>query len=160
MTWALRGVALLSRKVWHLVLWLAEHVGWGGTQSHPCSIGQFGVPWMTESSILPLRLIYADPHHYWSASIAINLPNSISNEAFSEPPTHFLPSLKPTVKQQTRLWRGSWTTIAWSMAHGMDTTLHGCSSLPESREFWLHTAFFGQNEIHATSSRSNVKSIT
>ena len=44
MTWALGGVALVSCKVWHLVRWLAEHVGWGGTQSHPCSIGQLGSP--------------------------------------------------------------------------------------------------------------------
>ena len=112
-------------------------------------------PWMTYSSILPLRWIYADPHYYWSASIAINLPNSVSNEAFSEP--------KIDVWKQrwsrTRLWRGSWTTTAWSRAHGMDTTLHGCSSLPESREFWLHAAFFGPNKIHATSPGSNVKSV-
>ena len=40
--------------------------------------------WMTQSSILPLRWIYADRHHYWSASIVTNLPNSISNEVFSE----------------------------------------------------------------------------
>ena len=113
-------------------------------------------PWMTCSSILPLRQIYTDPHRYWSTSKVINLPNSVSkmnsvsNEAFSEP---------KTVKQEIHLWRVSWTTIAWSRAHGMDTTLHGCSSLPESREFWLHAAFFGPNEIHATSPRSNVKSI-
>ena len=44
MTWALWGVALLSCKVWHLVPWLAEHVGWGGTQSRPCSVGQLGSP--------------------------------------------------------------------------------------------------------------------
>ena len=44
MTWALWGVALVSCKVWHLVPWLAEHVGWGGTQSHPCSVGQLGSP--------------------------------------------------------------------------------------------------------------------
>ena len=64
--------------------------------------------------------------------------------------THLLPLLKATVKQKTRLWRGSWTTIAWSRAHGMDTTLQGCSSQPESREFWLHAALFGPNKIHAT----------
>ena len=120
----------------------------------------FREPWMTQSSILPLRLIHADPHHYWSASIPINLPNSVSKEAFSEPQTHFLPSLKATVKQQTHLWRGSWTTTAWSRAHGMDTTLHGCSSQLDSREFWLHAAFVGPNEIHATSPGSNMKSIT
>ena len=44
MTRALWVVALLSCKVWHLVPWLAEHVGWGGTQSHPCSVGQLGSP--------------------------------------------------------------------------------------------------------------------
>ena len=38
MTWALCGVALLSCKVWHLVPWLAEQVGRGGTQSHSCSV--------------------------------------------------------------------------------------------------------------------------
>ena len=42
MTRALWGVALLSCKVWHLVPWLAEHIGWGGTHSHPCSVGQLG----------------------------------------------------------------------------------------------------------------------
>ena len=50
-------------------------------------------PWMTLSSILPLRWIYADPHHYWSASIAINLPNSIFNEVFSEPKTDVFPAI-------------------------------------------------------------------
>ena len=44
MTWALWGAALLSCKVWHLVPWLAQHGGWGGTQSHPCSLGQLGSP--------------------------------------------------------------------------------------------------------------------
>ena len=34
----------VSCKMWHLVLWLAEHVGCGGTQSHPCSVGQLGSP--------------------------------------------------------------------------------------------------------------------
>ena len=86
MTWALGGVALLSCKVWHIVPWLAEHVGWGGTQSRPCSVGQFREPWMTYSSILPLRWIYADPHHYWSAS-TINLQNNVSNDAFLESKT-------------------------------------------------------------------------
>ena len=50
-------------------------------------------PWMTLSSILPLRWTYADPHHYWSASIAINLPNNVSNEAFSEPKTDTFPAI-------------------------------------------------------------------
>ena len=50
-------------------------------------------PWMTQSSILPLRWIYADPHHYWSASIPINLPNSVFNEAFSEPKTDAFPAI-------------------------------------------------------------------
>ena len=50
-------------------------------------------PWMTESSILPLSWIHADPHHYWSASIAISLPNSVSNEAFSEPKTDASPAI-------------------------------------------------------------------
>ena len=58
--------------------------------------------------------------------------------------------VKTTVKQETRLWRGSWTTTAWSWAQGTDTMLHGCSSLPESREFWLYAVFFGPKEIHAT----------
>ena len=44
MTRALWGAALLSWKVWHLVPWLAEHVGWGGIQSRPCSVGQLGSP--------------------------------------------------------------------------------------------------------------------
>ena len=144
MTWVLWGVALLSCKVWHLVPWLAEHVGWGGTQSHPCSVGQLGSPeWRRVAfyhcSILPLRWIYADPHYYWSASIAISLLNSVSNEAFSE----------PKIDGEAGDWsvKGSWTTIAWSRAHGMDTTLHGCGSLSESREFWLHAAFFGPKKF-------------
>ena len=36
--------------------------------------------------------MYADPHHYLSASIAINLLNSISNEVFSEPKTDASPA--------------------------------------------------------------------
>ena len=44
MTQTLCGVALVSCKVWHLVLWLAVHTGWGGTQSQPCSVGQLGCP--------------------------------------------------------------------------------------------------------------------
>ena len=44
MTQALWGVALFSCKVWHLVPWLAEHVGRGDTQSHPCRLGQLGSP--------------------------------------------------------------------------------------------------------------------
>ena len=93
MTWALWGVALVSCKVWHLVPWLAEHVGWGGTQSHPCSVGPVQEPWMTLSSVLPLRWTHADPHHYWSASIAINLLNNVLNEAFSEPKTDTFPAI-------------------------------------------------------------------
>ena len=42
MTRALWGVALLSWKVWHLIPWLAEHLGWGDIQSRPCSVGQLG----------------------------------------------------------------------------------------------------------------------
>ena len=49
--------------------------------------------WMMESSILPLKWIYADPHHYWSASVTINLPNSVSNEAFSEPKKNAFPAI-------------------------------------------------------------------
>ena len=89
MTWALWGVALVSSKVWHLVPWLAEHVGWGGTQSHPCSVGQLGSPeWC--------RVVFyhwGDPHNYWSASIVINLPNSVSNEVFSELQTDAFPAI-------------------------------------------------------------------
>ena len=48
---------------------------------------------MTQSSILPLRWIHADPRHYCSASIAINLPNSVSNEAFSGPKTGASPAI-------------------------------------------------------------------
>ena len=48
---------------------------------------------MTLSSILPLRWIYADPPHYCSASIAINLLNSVFNEAFSEPKTDAFPAI-------------------------------------------------------------------
>ena len=44
MTQALWGVALFSCKVWHLVPWLAEHIGRGDTQSHPCRLGQLGSP--------------------------------------------------------------------------------------------------------------------
>jgi len=50
-------------------------------------------PWMMLSSVLPLQWIYADPHHYWSASIVINLPNSIFTEAFSEPKTDAFPAI-------------------------------------------------------------------
>ena len=38
-----------------------------------------------------MRWIYADPRYYCSASIAINLLNSASNEAFSEPKTDAFP---------------------------------------------------------------------
>ena len=44
MSRAQSGVALLSCKVWHLVLWPVEHIGWGGAQSRPCSIGQSQMP--------------------------------------------------------------------------------------------------------------------
>ena len=50
--------------------------------------------------------------------------NNVSNDAFSEPKMHLLPSLKGTVKQETRLWRGSWTTTAWSRAHGMGAAVN------------------------------------
>ena len=50
-------------------------------------------PWMMYSSILPLRWIYADPHHYWAASIVINLLNSIFKEAFLEPKTDTFPAI-------------------------------------------------------------------
>ena len=50
-------------------------------------------PWMKLSSILPLRWIDADPHHYWSSSMAINRPNSIFNEVFSEPKTDLFPAI-------------------------------------------------------------------
>jgi len=157
MTWALWGVALVSCKV---VLWLAEHIGWGGTQYHPCSVGQLGSSeW--QSSILPLRWIYADPHHYWSASIVINLPNSVLNEVFSEPKTDTFSAIAESNGEAGDLSvKGIMDHyIAWSRAYGMDTTPHRCSSLPESREFWLHAAFFGPNKICATSPGSNVKSI-
>ena len=36
------GIVVLQSV--HLVPWLAQHVGWGGTQSHPCSVGQLGSP--------------------------------------------------------------------------------------------------------------------
>ena len=48
---------------------------------------------MTYSSILPLRWIHADRHRYSSASIAIDLPNSVSNEALSEPKTDASPAI-------------------------------------------------------------------
>ena len=70
--------------------------------------------------------------------------NSVSSEAFSEQciqwsilrtvypvkhsqnlrQMHLLPSLKGTVKQETRLWRGSWTLTAWSRAHGMGAAVN------------------------------------
>ena len=151
MTWALGGVALVSCKVWHLVPWLAEHVGWGGTQSGPCSIGQLGSPeWC--------RVVFYHWGGYMLTHIIADLPPQWSTSRTAYPmkhsqnlrQTHLLPSLKATVKQETHLWRGSWTTTAWSRAHGMDTTLHGCSSQPESWEFSMHAAFFGPNKIHAT----------
>ena len=63
-------------------------------------------PLMTLSSILPLRLIYADPH-------ITDLPPLRSTSRTAYPmKSHLLPSLKATVKQETHLWRGSWTTNA------------------------------------------------
>ena len=50
-------------------------------------------PWMTLSCILPQSWIHADPHHYWSSSIVMDLPNSASNEAFSEPKTDASPAI-------------------------------------------------------------------
>ena len=151
MTQALWGVALLSCKVWHLVLWLAEHVGWGGTQSCPCSVGQFGsTEWR--------RVVFYHWGGYMLTHIITDLPPWQTTSQTPYPmkcsqnlrQTHFLPLLKATVKQETCLWKGSWTTTAWSRARGMDTTLHGCSSQLESSEFWLHAVFFGPNKIHAT----------
>jgi len=95
MTWALWGVALMACKVWHLVPWLAQHFGWGGTQSRPCSVGQLGSPEWSRVVFYHLgRYNYADSHHYLSASIALNLQNSVSNETFSEPKSGAFPAVE------------------------------------------------------------------
>ena len=113
MTQALWGVALLSCKVWHLVLWLAEHVGWGGTQSCPCSVGQFGsTEWR--------RVVFYHWGGYMLTHIITDLPPWQTTSQTPYPmkcsqnlrQTHFLPLLKATVKQETCLWKGSWTTTA------------------------------------------------
>ena len=41
---SVRSGIVVLQSVWHLVPWLAEHVGWGGTQSRPCSVDQLGSP--------------------------------------------------------------------------------------------------------------------
>ena len=119
MTWALWGVASLSCKAWHLVPWLAQHVGWGGTQSIPCSVGQLGSPeWC--------RVVFYHWGGYMLTHIITDMPPKQSTSRTAYPmkhsqnlrQMHLLPSLKATVKQETRLWRGSWTTAAWSRAHG------------------------------------------
>jgi len=131
---ALWGVALLSCKVWHLVQWLAEHVGWVGIQSLPCSVGQLGSPeWR--------RVVFYHWGGYMLTHIITDLLSQQSTSQTAYPmkhsqnlrQTHLLPSLKATVKQETQQWRGSWTTTAWSRTHGTDTTLHGWSSQPESK---------------------------
>ena len=71
---------------------------------------------------------------------AINLPNSVSNEAFSEPMTDISPAI---VESNSEAGDSSVKGI-------MDHYCHGCSSQLESREFRLHAAFFGSNEIYAT----------
>ena len=103
-------------------------------------------PWMMKSSILSLRWIYADLRHYWPASTAINLPNSVSNEVFSEPKTDASPAI---VESNSEAGESSVKEI---MDHCclVQGPWHGCSSQLESWEFWLHAAFFGPNEIHAT----------
>ena len=78
---------------------------------------------MTLSSILPLRWIYADPPHYCSASIAINLLNSVFNEAFSEPKTDAFPA------------------IVESNGEAGDSAVNRSQG---------NSAFFGPNKIHAT----------
>ena len=117
MTRALWGVTPLSCKVWHLFPWLAEHVGWGGTQSCPCSIGQLGSPeWC--------RVVFYHWGGYMLTHVITDLPPQQSTSWTAYPmkrsqslrQTHLLPSLKATVKQETHLWRGSWTTTAWSRA--------------------------------------------
>ena len=103
-------------------------------------------PWMTLSCILPQSWIHADPHHYWSSSIVMDLPNSASNEAFSEPKTDASPAI---VESNSEAGESSVKEI---MDHCclVQGPWHGCSSQLESWEFWLHAAFFGPNEIHAT----------
>ena len=45
---SVRSGFVVLQSVWHLVPWHAEHVGWGGTQSRPGSIGKSGSPeWCT-----------------------------------------------------------------------------------------------------------------
>ena len=121
-----------------------------GTQSRPCSVGQFREPWMTYSSILTLWWIYADPHHYWSAS-TINLQNSVSNDAFSEPKTDTSLAIVESnseagdssvkgIMDHYCLVQGTW--------HG-----HHAARVQQStgvKGIWLHAAFFGPNKIHAT----------
>ena len=150
MTRALWEAALLSCKMWHLVTWLAEHVGWGCTQSCSCSVHQLGSPeWC--------RVVFYHWGGYMLTHIITDLPPQQSTSRTAYPmkrsqnlrQTHLLPLLKATVKQETHLWSGSWTTTAWSRAQGTDKTLHGCSSQLRSREFWLHAVFFRPNEIHA-----------
>ena len=148
---------MVSCKVWHLVPWLAEQDGWGSTQSRPCSVGQLGShEWHRVAFYqAPLRWIHADPHHYWSASTVIDLPNSVSNEAFSEPKTDASLAI---VESNSEAGDSSVKGIMdhYCLVQG---TWHGCSIQLESREFWLHAVFFGPNKIYATSPGSNMKSI-
>ena len=94
MTWALWGVALVSCKVWHLVFWLAEYAGsisllhnimrrvvfyhWGGYM---------------------LTYIITDLPSLWSTSQTVYWMKCSQNLR----QTHFLPSLKASVKQETHL---------------------------------------------------------
>ena len=86
-------------------------------------------PWMMLSSILPLRWIYADLHHYWSASISINLPNSVLNEVFSQPKTDAFPA------------------IVWSNSEAGDSSVKGIMDhycLVEAKWHGHHAAWLQQ----------------
>ena len=56
---------------WHLVPWLAEHIGWGGTQSHPYSVGQLGSPeWW--------RVVFYQWGGYMLTHVITDLPPQLS----------------------------------------------------------------------------------